>query len=171
MSSNSPLVTPLPTRQGGDTTQSNDHSRLEELRVELSTLTSQVKEMTAQGARRLEGMAEDGTQVVRTSISDNPWLAMGVAAAAGAILALAIIPKRDRGFRASEYSSYSPRNIASAMRQAVESRVDTQPITSRFERLMEQVSNLNLNSGSITSSPAYEQVKSVFQGVLKGFGK
>lgn len=171
MSSNSPLVTPLPTRAGGDSTQSNDQSRLDELRAELAALSVQVKDMTAKGAQRLEEMAEDGTQAVRTSISDNPWLAMGVAAAAGAVLALAIIPKRQRGFRASEFSSYSPRNIASAMRGAVESRIDTQPITSRFERLMDQVNNLNLNSSSITSSPAYEQAKSVLQGVMKGFGK
>lgn len=171
MSSNSPLVTPLPTRLGGDNAQNHDQSRFEELRGELAALTRQVKEMTAQGAERLEGMAEDGTQAVRTSISDNPWLAMGVAAAAGAVLALAIIPKRQRGFRASEFSSYSPRNIANAMRDAVESRIDTQPMTSRFERLMDQVNNLNLNSASITSSPAYEQAKSVLQGVMKGFGK
>ena len=171
MSSNSPLVTPLPTSPGGDNAQPNDQSRMEELRRELAALSAQVKEMTSKGAQRLEGLAEDGTQAVRTSISDNPWLAMGIAVTAGAILALAIIPKRQPGFRTSEFSSYSPRNIASAMRNAVESRIDTQPITSRFERLMDQVNNLNINSDSITSSPAYEQAKSVLQGIIKGFGK
>ena len=171
MSSNSPLVTPLPTRQGGDSMHSDDQGRLAELRTELAALTRQVKEMTAQGAQRLEGMAEDGTKVVRTSISENPWLAMGVAVAAGAILALAVIPQRERGFRVAKFSSYTPRNVANAMREAVESRIDTQPITSRFERLMDQVNNLNLNSASITSSPAYEQAKNVLQGLMKGLGK
>ena len=171
MSSNSPLVTPLPTSQGGDSTQSDNHGRLAELRAELATLTHQVKEMSAQAAQRLEGMAEDGTKVLRTSISENPWLAIGAAAAAGAILALAIIPERQRGFRASQLTSYTPRNVAHAMREAVESRVDTQPITSRFERLMDQVNSLNLNSSSITSSPVYEQAKNVLQGVMKGLGK
>ena len=61
--------------------------------------------------------------------------------------------------------------ITNAMREAVESRIDTQPITSRFERLMDQVNNLNLNSASITSSPAYEQAKNVLQGLMKGLGK
>ena len=130
-STNLPLVTPLP--RGNGTTDPNplDHTRIAELRDELSDLTDTIASLTAKRLAQLEKLALDGTASLRSNIETQPWASVAIAAAAGALLAVAIVPKSPRGFRYNNAASYNIDDIVASARRAA-ARVDTQPITSRL---------------------------------------
>ena len=68
------------------------------LRASVSALAKEVAEVAESRARAAAGKigdaADAGTTELRRSIRSQPVLAMGVAAAAGALIALAVVPRR-----------------------------------------------------------------------------
>jgi hypothetical protein len=167
-STNLPLVTPLPRGNGIHDGKPIDHSRITELREELSVLTETIASLTAKRVAQVEKMASEGTATLRSSIETRPWTAMGISVAAGALLAVITIPKSSRGFRYNEAASYNADDIAASVRRAA-SRVDTQPITSRLERLVDSISNID--PSVLTSSPAYDTAKSWLHTIATGLRK
>ncbi len=167
-STNSPLVTPLPRGNGINDTKSIDHTRIAELREELSDLTDTIANLTAKRLAQVEKLASDGTATLRSSIETQPWASMGIAAAAGALLAVAIVPKSSRGFRYNNAASYNIDDIVASARRAA-ARVDTQPITSRLERLVDSISSID--PAAVTSSPAYDAVKTWLGTIATGLRK
>ncbi len=166
--SNSPLVTPLPRRDNGSDAGSADQDRLAELRSELATLQQTIAGMTSNAAAELERLGTQSTRSLRSSIEAQPWMSIGVAAAAGALLALAIVPRRSRGFNYADAASYNARDMADAVRRAARS-IDTQPITSRFERLVDSISSID--TAALTSSPAYDAAKNWLQNLVSAARK
>lgn len=75
-----------------------DDTVLAELRASVSALAKEVAEVAESRARAAAGKigdaADAGTTELRRSIRSQPVLAMGVAAAAGALIALAVVPRR-----------------------------------------------------------------------------
>lgn len=164
--SNSPLVTPLPRKENGTGTAPPDDDRMSQLRAELAVLTQTISDMTAKRAAQIEDLATSGTATLRSNIEARPWMALAVAATAGALLAVAIIPKSSRGRGASGILSYSPDDITASVRRAIAHGVDTQPITSRFERLVDSISSID--ASALTSSPAYDTAKTWLQSFVGG---
>ena len=167
--SNSPVVTPLPRRDNGSDTGLLDLDRLPELRSELASLTKAIADMTAKAAAGVEQLGSDGAKTVRSNIEAQPWLSLGVAAAAGALLAIAIIPRTPRGFRYNDASTYNQRDIADSFRQVAARGIDTQPMMSRFERLVDSISSIDATA--LTSSPAYDTAKTWLQTFVAGVRK
>jgi hypothetical protein len=96
-------------------------------------------------------------------------MAIGVAMAVGAVIAIAIAPSTRRGFRYSDRSTYNTDDVGATIRRAVERRVDTQPIVSRLERMMESISNID--PAALTASPAYDSAKSWVQTIINSVRK
>jgi hypothetical protein len=167
-STNLPLVTPLPRGNGSHDGKPIDLSRISELREELSVLTETIASLTAKRVAQVEKLASEGTATVRSSIETRPWTAMGIAVAAGALLAVITIPKSSGGFRYNDAASYSADDIAASVRRAA-SRVNTQPLASRLERLVDSISNID--PSALTSSPAYETVKTWLGTMANGLRK
>jgi hypothetical protein len=168
MSNNLPLITPLPRGNGLHDGKPIDQSRISELRAELSVLTESVASLTAVRLAQVEKLAADGTATLRSSIETRPWAAIGLAAAAGALLAVVTISKSSRGFRYNDAASYNAHDIAASVRRAA-ARVDTQPITSRLERLVDSISSID--PSILTSSPAYDTVKTWLNSIASGLRK
>lgn len=159
--SNLPLVTPLPRGSGTIDTARNDHSRISELRDELTSLAQTIADLSENRVAEIERLSARGAENLRANIVARPWASLGVAAAAGAILAVAILPKRTGNFRYNDAATYNTDNITAAVRRAVARGVDSQPITSRLDKLIESISSID--ASAITASPAYDTVKAWLQ--------
>ncbi len=169
-SSSSNLVTPLPRRD--QSTPSSGHmaeDALSSLRLELQKLSETVSDMTSQAAARVEKAATDGTNVVRANIVDRPWTSMGVAALAGALIAVAIIPKRTRGFRYNERASYNMDDIGASVRSAASRNGITQSLLSRLERVVDSIGSID--PAVVTASPAYDTAKTWMQSLYNSVRK
>lgn len=167
--SNSPLVTPLPRGSSASGTMLIDDSRLLELRHELSSLTQTVAGITATRVAEVGRLATSGAEKIRSNIEERPWTSLSVAAAAGALLAVAILPKRTGRFRYNDATTYNAENISAAVRRAVAHGVDPQPITSRLERVVEAISRID--ASALTTSPAYDTIKSWLHSFTNSLGK
>jgi ElaB/YqjD/DUF883 family membrane-anchored ribosome-binding protein len=159
--SNAPSVSQLPQRENN----AGDQQRISDLRRELETLAQSVADVAAKRLSDIENAASQGVSLVRTEIQHRPWTSMAVASAAGGLLALAILPSSSKRH---VRSSFDPRHYAESARRAI-SNIDTQPISSRFERMMDSVSNLDPTV--ITNSPAYDVVKNLVQSISNGITK
>jgi ElaB/YqjD/DUF883 family membrane-anchored ribosome-binding protein len=169
MSNNLPLVTPVPRNGNGmDNLKHTDVTRLSELRDELSLLSETIAGVAANRLAEVEQLASEGTANLRSSIETRPWAAMAIAGTVGALLAVMIIPKSSRGFRYNDTASYNVDDIAASVRRAA-ARVDTQPITSRLERLVDSISSID--PSALTSSPAYDTVKTWVGTIANGLRK
>lgn len=169
-STNVPLVTSLPRGNGSHEGKpiDQDQSRISELRDELSVLTDTIADMTAKRLAQVENLASAGTKTLRSNIETRPWESMVIAAAAGALLAVAIISKSSRGFRYNDAATYNADDIVASARRAA-ARVDTQPITSRLERLIDSISSIDPTV--LTSSPAYDTAKTWLHTLATGLRK
>ena len=155
------MVTPLHPR---DELVKPDDKKVAELRAELTDLSNYVASMSAKASAQLE----KGTGAVRSSIESQPVLAMGVAVAAGALLALAVMPKPQRSFRYDDPSTYSAASAYEAAKRAARN-IDTVPMTSRFERVVDAISSIDPTA--LTSSPAYGTAKTWVESLVSGVKK
>jgi ElaB/YqjD/DUF883 family membrane-anchored ribosome-binding protein len=167
--SNLPLVTPLSRGNGVDDAKSNNHSRISELRVEFADLAQSVSDIAALRVAQAEQLAVEGTATLRSNIEARPFAAVGIAAAAGALLAVAVVPRKSRGFRYNDSASYNANDIEATVRRAISRGVDTQPITTRLERLVDSISSID--PSALTSSPAYDTAKTWLQAAVNSLRK
>jgi hypothetical protein len=167
-STNAPLVTPLSRGNGMNDPKPIDHTRITELRAELLVLTDTIADLTANRLAQVEKLASAGTKTLRSNIETRPWESIAIAAAAGALLAVALVPKSTRGFRYNDAASYNAGDIVASVRRAA-ARVDTQPITSRLERLIDSISSID--PSALTSSPAYDTAKTWLHTLATGLRK
>ena len=167
--SNLPLVTPLPRGSSASDTTPIDSARVAELRHELTSLAQTIAGVAAARVADVERLAAGGAENLRSNIEARPWTSLGVAAAAGALLAVAIVPKRTGHFRYNDATTYNAENITAAVRRAVAHGVDSQPITSRLERLVEAISKID--ASAVTTSPAYDSIKSWLHTFTSSLGK
>ena len=123
---------------------------LAELRQRVSDLASEVTtiaERRTRAARQAAGETLDaGASELRRNIRAQPVVAMGVAAATGAILALLLVPRFSRPSPASRWERWTPNvtrtdlydladNIQRSVARAAQSA--SAPITPAFERFVD----------------------------------
>ncbi len=139
--------------------QETAESTLAELRDSVAALAKEVASIAEKRTRAArEGAvdaAEAGAAEVRRSIRRQPVVAMAVAAAAGAVLALAIMPRFSRATPATRWDRWTPNvtradlydmadNIQRSVSRAASSAAA--PITPAFERFVDALSRTDTSS-------------------------
>lgn len=134
-----------------------DKRALTELRKTIDGLAKDIAGVAERQARNATEAVEAGASTVRRNIRRQPAMAMGVAAVAGAALAIAIVPRRSsRRSSANSWSDWSPvtradlhdfadgmqRSMTRAMRS-----VNSVPITSSLERVADALTKAEHNAG------------------------
>lgn len=159
----------LAARSAQDTAETT----LAEMRDSVAALAKEVADIAERRTRAARQTAVDtaeaGASELRRSIRRQPVLAMAVAAAAGAVLALVVVPRFSRPSRTSRWDSWTPNitrsdlydfadNIQRSVSRAAQSA--SAPITPAFERLVEAITRTD---PSASMNTIVEKASSWFQ--------
>lgn len=135
-----------------------DETTLVELRKSVTEIANEVSKIAEKRGQAVKEAAQAGTLELRRSIRHQPVLAMGLAAAAGAILAIAVVPRANRERNASRWDGWVPSvsradiyDVADSLQRSVSRAVNGVPVTSSLERLVEAVAKVDGNAG-VTSA-------------------
>lgn len=153
----------------------NDKRTVSELRKTIDGLAKDIAAVAEKQAHNAKETVEAGASTVRRNIRRQPGLAMGVAAVTGAVLAIALVPRRaSRRSSASSWADWSPvtradlhdfadgmqRSMTRAMRS-----VNSVPLTSSLERVADALTKADQNAGV---SSALEKVGGWLSRVQSG---
>jgi ElaB/YqjD/DUF883 family membrane-anchored ribosome-binding protein len=132
--------------------QDTAETTLAEMRDSITSLAKEVADIAERRTRAARQTAMDtaeaGASELRRNIRRQPVVAMAVAAAAGAVLALVVVPRFSRPSSKSRWDSWTPNitrsdlydfadNIQRSVSRAAHSA--SAPITPAFERLVEAI--------------------------------
>lgn len=131
-----------------------NETTLAELRKSVTEIANEVAKIAEKRGQAVKDAAQAGTSEVRRAIRRQPVLAIGIAAAAGAILALTLVPRwggsstnASRWANASHWEGYIPQvtradlyDMAENIQRSV-SRASA-PVASSFERLVDAFSKI-----------------------------
>jgi ElaB/YqjD/DUF883 family membrane-anchored ribosome-binding protein len=135
-----------------ETTVAEMRNRVSELAKEVATIA----EKRTRAAREMAADAADtGATELRRNIRKQPVVAMGVAVAAGAVLALLIVPRFSRPTPASRWDRWAPNvtkadfydfadNIQRSVSRAANAAAA--PVTPAFERMVDALSRADTSS-------------------------
>jgi ElaB/YqjD/DUF883 family membrane-anchored ribosome-binding protein len=154
--------------------QDTAESTIAELRESITALARDVAEIAERRTRAARHAAADtaaaGASEVRRTIRRQPVVAMAVAAAAGAVLALLVVPRfGSRSAPASRWDRWTPNvtradlhdfadNISRSVSRAAQS--GTASITPAFERVVDALSRVDTGS---SMSSLVDKASSWFQ--------
>lgn len=139
--------------------QDSAETTLTELRDRISELTKEVASIAEKRTRAAREMASDaadaGAAELRRNIRRQPVVAMGVAVAAGAVLALLVVPRFGRAAPTSRWDSWTPNvtkadfydfadNIQRSVSRAASAAAA--PVTPAFERMVDALSRADTSS-------------------------
>jgi hypothetical protein len=161
------------TKTGTESTAGADGT-LAELRNSVTEIAKDISRVAEARARAAQDVAEKGTATLRRGIRQQPVLALGIAALAGAVLAVAVVPRGSRS-RASRWDSWVPNmphmpsvtradlyEFADNLQRSVARTASNVPLTSTLERLADAVTRMDQGAGVST---ALEKVGSWMQKV------
>jgi hypothetical protein len=153
--------------------QETAETTLAEMRDSVAALAKEVADIAERRTRAARQTAVDtaeaGASELRRTIRRQPVVAMAVAAAAGAVLALAVVPRFSRSVSTSRWDSWTPNitrsdlydfadNIQRSVSRAAQSA--SAPITPAFERLVEAITRTD---PSASMNTIVEKASSWFQ--------
>jgi hypothetical protein len=136
--------------------QETAETTLAEMRDSVTALAKEVADIAERRTRaaRQSAMdtAEAGASELRRTIRRQPVVSMAVAVAAGAVLALAVVPRFSRPVSTSRWDRWTPNitrsdlydfadNIQRSVSRAAQSA--SAPITPAFERLVDAITRTN----------------------------
>jgi ElaB/YqjD/DUF883 family membrane-anchored ribosome-binding protein len=152
---------------------SSDEWTLEEMRERVASIADDLKKVVEARTEAAKEQAQDGVRALRKGIRRQPALAMGIATAAGAVLALIAVPRFGRRTPVSRWDAWMPSmpsmpaitradlyDFAHTMQNSASRAVNSVPLTSSLERLVDAVSKVEPNA-SLTS--AIEKASTWFQ--------
>jgi ElaB/YqjD/DUF883 family membrane-anchored ribosome-binding protein len=164
-------VKDVTTDRASQSPAGNDQTTLAELRKSVTEIANEVAKIAEKRGAEVRDAAQAGTSEVRRAIRRQPVIAMGVAAAVGAILAIALVPRwggrtsTSRWPNASRWEGYIPQvtradlyDMADNIQRSV-SRASA-PVTSSFERLVDVFSKIDSKE---TINDVVEKAGSWFQ--------
>jgi ElaB/YqjD/DUF883 family membrane-anchored ribosome-binding protein len=138
-------------------------SSLAEMRDSVAALAKEVADIAERRTRHVRAAAvetaEAGTTEARRAIRRQPILAMGIAAAAGAVLALAVVPRFSRPQPTSRWDAWTPNvtradlhDMADSIQRSVARAAHSAsaPLTPSFERLVDALNRTDAQA-SVTS--------------------
>jgi hypothetical protein len=125
-------------------------SALAELRKSVSAIGKELSTVIETRSRALKEGTEAGASSLRRSIRRQPAVAMGVATLAGALLALAIVPRISRDRVPSRWAGWVPQvtgadlySAADSLQRSLARATSTAPLTSSLERLVDAVTRID----------------------------
>jgi ElaB/YqjD/DUF883 family membrane-anchored ribosome-binding protein len=132
--------------------QGPDSSTLAELRKSVNAIAEELSAVAEERARALKEGTQAGANSLRRSIRRQPVVAIGIAALAGALLALAVVPRLSRGRSRSRWEAWAPHvtradlydvadNIQRSLARATSATAA--PLASSLERLVEAFSKID----------------------------
>lgn len=150
-------------RTPGD--ESRGNNGLPEMREDLSRLAGVVAHVAEHRVSR----ARVKTQV---AMRENPWATVGIAAAVGCLAAVLIAPLTRSSGRRSRSQNFDFSDLGRyiqmpSMPQFTMPHVNTKPITSRLEQVVDQVSRMDAQ----TAGPAIEKIKDWFDAAMSRIRK
>jgi ElaB/YqjD/DUF883 family membrane-anchored ribosome-binding protein len=104
--------------------QDTDASTIAELRKSVSAIGDELSAVVERRSRALKEGTQAGANSLRRTIRRQPVVAIGVATLAGALLALAVVPRFSRGHSRSRWESWAP-NMPSITRADLHDFADT----------------------------------------------
>jgi hypothetical protein len=153
--------------RGGHSQAGKDETTLTELRKSVTEIANEVAKIAEKRGQAVKDAAHAGTSELRRSIRRQPVLAMGIATAAGALLALTMVPRWRRERSASRWDTWVPHvtradlyDVADNIQRSVARAVNTSPATSSFERLVEAFSKIESKE---TINDVVQKAQSWFQ--------
>jgi len=133
--------------RGGHSQAGKDETTLAELRKSVTEIANEVAKIAEKRGQAVKDAAQAGTSELRRSIRRQPVLAMGIAAAAGALVAITVVPRASRARSASRWDSWVPQvsradlyDVADSVQRSVSRAMNAVPGTSSLERLVEALS-------------------------------
>ncbi len=132
---------------------------LNELRHEFDRVAAEWASLIGEGAAR-------SVRAAKETVQEHPWTAVALAAAIGAIVAIALVPQRQaKQFGRAEIVRNQLLRDTNLVRRPA---VDTQPLSTRFAQAWDSIATLNASALPTLSSstiPSFE----TFAGLVKSF--
>jgi ElaB/YqjD/DUF883 family membrane-anchored ribosome-binding protein len=132
----------------------SDEWTLDHLRESVADIASDLKKVVDARARAVQDNAQDGVKALRKSIRKQPTAAMAIAAGAGALLAVLLVPRFGRR-PASRWQAWMPAmpvtradlyDFADSMQRSALRAANSVPLTSSLERLVDAMSKVEPNA-------------------------
>jgi ElaB/YqjD/DUF883 family membrane-anchored ribosome-binding protein len=153
-----------------DAHSASDEWTLDQLRDSVAGIASDLKKVVDARSQAAQENAQEGVKVLRKSIRKQPAAAMAIAAGAGAVLAVLLVPRFGRRPAPSRWQTWMPAmpsltradlyDFADNMQRSAMRAANSVPLTSSLERLVDAVSKVEPNA-SLTA--AVEKAGTWFQ--------
>jgi ElaB/YqjD/DUF883 family membrane-anchored ribosome-binding protein len=152
----------------------SDEWTLDQLRESVAGIASDLKKVVEARAHAAQENAQEGVRVLRKNIRKQPAAAMAIAAGAGAVLAVLLVPRFGRRPVPSRWQTWMPTmpssmpsvtradlyDFADRMQRSAVRTANSIPLTATLERLVDAVSKVEPNA-SLTA--AVEKAGTWFQ--------
>jgi hypothetical protein len=130
--------------------QGGEASALAELRKSVSAIGEELSTVIERRGRALKESTEAGANSLRRSIRRQPVAAIGIATLAGALFALALVPRISRDRIPSRWAGWVPQvsgadlyNAADSLQRSLARATSTAPLTSSLERLVDALTRID----------------------------
>jgi ElaB/YqjD/DUF883 family membrane-anchored ribosome-binding protein len=130
---------------------------LAEMRERLGEITSDLSKVAERRTRAARRSVEAGADTMRTTIRRQPVISVGIAALAGALLAVLVVPRAGPARSTSRWSDWAPvsradlREFADTVQRTMARSMSAVPVSSSLERLVDAVSRVD-NSAGLSST-------------------
>ena len=155
------MVSPVQQVRKDAPSSSSDDWTLEEMRERVAAIADDLKKVVEARSQAAKKQAQGGVKALRKGIRKQPALAMGIATAAGAILAVIAVPRFGRRAPVSRWDAWMPSmpsvtradlyDFAHNMQNSALRAANSVPLTSSLERLVDAVSKV-APGASLTSA-------------------
>jgi ElaB/YqjD/DUF883 family membrane-anchored ribosome-binding protein len=163
---------------------SDEASTLAELRATVNEIASELSDVAEKRTRAAREHAEAGAQALRGTIRSQPVIAMGVAAVAGALLAVMVVPRsRPSPSSRDSWAGWTPSmpvsradlyDVADSIQRSVSraaSAAQSIPVSSSLERFVDAISrvepNASLNSALEKAGGWFRKAQERAESVVK----
>jgi ElaB/YqjD/DUF883 family membrane-anchored ribosome-binding protein len=126
---------------------------LAELRKSVNAIAKELAEIAEERGRAVRDTAEAGTAALRSNIRRQPVLALGVAALAGALLAVLLVPRSTPARSASRWAAWAPPvtradlyEVTDSIQRSMARAAGAVPLTATLERLAQAVAKVDPNA-------------------------
>jgi ElaB/YqjD/DUF883 family membrane-anchored ribosome-binding protein len=133
--------------------------------VDLAELRQEFEDVMAQWTAAVAARAAQTADAVGSAVSRRPWTSIALAAAAGAAVALLVVPRRQPSTIDSTTAHLE--QLARRTRGTISSYVETEPLVSRFSKALESISNLDASSLPAFPTSVATWLKSFLPGINK----
>ncbi len=134
-------------------------TEIEALREQMTQVSGEIARISAARIEAAKRAAEAGAEYAREGVEEYPLSSLAMAFGAGALIGLAILPKRRTSFDWHNPSVQSVRNeladYTDKMKRSIRGSATGQGMISNFERVVDTVSNVDAKA---TIGPVWNRI-------------